>query len=156
MYTYPLFGSDLLKSRRSAITVNATRNARPSSSSKPKCDGPMTICLTGVFNDCNACGLCVPYLLILSATSRILWMNKTIEEKRRRRNEKQTFEYHDLKYYTVKMKITHFDTSYHLCNEMKLNLIHLFALRLELMRYFWFFENLNKMYFAIVLFFFCC
>lgn len=74
--TYPLFGSDLLKSKRSAITVNATRSARPSSSNRPKCDGPMTICFTGVFNDCNACGLCAPYLFILSATSRILARRK--------------------------------------------------------------------------------
>lgn len=72
-FTNPLLGSDLLKSKRSVITVNATRNARPSSNNKPMCDGPMTICLTGVFSDCNACGLCEPYLLILSATSRILY-----------------------------------------------------------------------------------
>lgn len=78
--THPFVGSCLLKSNRSVSTVNATRNARPSSNKRPKCAGPMTICFTGVFNDCKVCGLCGPYLLILSATSRILLAE--IEQRR--------------------------------------------------------------------------
>lgn len=69
---YPLLGSALLRSKRSAIIVNATRSARPSSSSMPKCDGPMTICFTGVLSICSDVGLWPPYLFILSAISRSL------------------------------------------------------------------------------------
>lgn len=78
---YPLLGSALLRSKRSAIIVNATRSARPSSSSIPKCDGPMTICFTGVLSICSDCGLWPPYLFILSAISRSLRKRISQNEK---------------------------------------------------------------------------
>lgn len=79
MTTYFFVGSVLLKSRRSGMTENATRNARPSSSNIPKWFAPITICFTGAFNCCNAGADRDPYLLILSETSRNLNKNKIFQ-----------------------------------------------------------------------------